>query len=59
VAFGIYTDAEDLIEKARHYLEHEDERAAVAAAGQARTLREPTSERRAVELAAILEERLR
>jgi spore maturation protein CgeB len=54
-----YTDADDLIEKARHYLEHEDERAAIAGAGQARTLREHTYERRAVELAAILEERLR
>ena len=32
-----YTGADDLIEKARHYLEHEDERAAIARAGQART----------------------
>ncbi len=37
-----YVDAEDLVEKARYYLEHDDERRAIAAAGQSRTLREHT-----------------
>ena len=50
-----YTGADDLIEKARHYLEHEDERAAIARAGQARTLREHTYERRARELVRLVE----
>jgi hypothetical protein len=49
-----YTGGDDLIEKARHYLEHEDERAAIAAAGQARTRREHTYEQRVRELVALL-----
>jgi hypothetical protein len=50
-----YTGADELVEKARHYLEHEDERAAIAAAGQARTLREHSYEQRTRELARLLE----
>jgi spore maturation protein CgeB len=50
-----YTDADDLVEKARLYLAREDERAAVAAAGQVRTLREHGYGPRMRELAAILE----
>jgi spore maturation protein CgeB len=50
-----YTDAADLVEKARWYLEHELERAAVAAAGQARTLSEHTYEQRMRELVSVLE----
>jgi hypothetical protein len=53
-----YQDEDDLVSKLRHYLEREEERAAVAAAGQARTLREHTYARRMAELAAMLEERL-
>jgi glycosyltransferase involved in cell wall biosynthesis len=49
-----YEDADDLIEKARHFLGHEDERAAIAAAGQARTLSDHTYEVRMRELAEIL-----
>ena len=52
-----YTDADELVEKARHYLEHDDERAAIAAAGQARTLREHTYEQRTRELVVLLEAR--
>jgi hypothetical protein len=50
-----YAGVDDLVEKARHYLAHEDERRAIAAAGQARTLREHTYELRMRELAEILE----
>jgi hypothetical protein len=49
-----YGDVDELVEKARHYLAHEDERSAVAAAGQARTLRDHTYEIRMRELADIL-----
>jgi spore maturation protein CgeB len=41
-----FTDIDDAVDKARHYLAHEDERARVAAAGHARTLAEHTYERR-------------
>jgi spore maturation protein CgeB len=34
-----YASADELVERAFHYLEHEDERRAIAAAGQRRTLR--------------------
>jgi spore maturation protein CgeB len=50
-----YTGVDDLVEKARHYLAHEDERRAIAAAGQARTLREHTYELRMRELRDLLE----
>jgi hypothetical protein len=50
-----YRDAEDCVRQARHYLEHEDERAAIAAAGQARVLKDHTFERRATELMPLLE----
>jgi spore maturation protein CgeB len=49
-----YADVDDLVEKARHYLAHEDERRTIAAAGQARTLRDHTYEVRMRELAEIL-----
>jgi spore maturation protein CgeB len=54
----VYTDADDLIEKARFHLEHEDERRKIAAAGQARTLGEHTYRDRIAELASMLEARL-
>jgi hypothetical protein len=53
-----YANADELVERARHYLEHEDQRREVAAAGQARTLAEHSYERRMEELAAILGSRL-
>jgi len=51
-----YSDADDLVEKIRYYLEHEEERAAIARAGQERTLRDHTYAVRMRELAAILEQ---
>jgi spore maturation protein CgeB len=53
-----YSSASDLADKVRWYLEHDDERAAIAAAGQARTLREHTYAQRMRELAGVLEHRL-
>jgi hypothetical protein len=50
-----YASADELVEKARHYLDNEDELRAVAAAGHARTLREHTYETRMRELVPILE----
>jgi len=54
-----YECEDGLVEQLRHYLEHDDERQRIAAAGQARTLREHTYARRIAELAAMLEARLR
>jgi len=53
-----YTCAEDCIEKVRYLLEHEDERAAIAKAGQERTLREHTYYQRMQELVDIVERHL-
>jgi len=39
---AVFRSLRDLVEKARHYLAHEEERASIAAAGHARTLREHT-----------------
>jgi spore maturation protein CgeB len=49
-----YEDGEELIEKVRYYLDHDDDRSAIADAGQARTLREHTYAQRMEELASIL-----
>ena len=54
-----YRDEDELVEAAQHFLAREDERAAVAAAGQRRTLREHTYEVRMRELADILDAYLR
>jgi spore maturation protein CgeB len=54
-----YDDADDLVEKIHHFLEHEDERRRIAAAGQRRTLGEHTYGRRISQLAEMLESRLR
>jgi spore maturation protein CgeB len=54
-----YDGANDLMDKLEHYLEHDDERRAIAAAGQARTLRDHTYAKLMVRLADILEARLR
>ncbi|MFL5915678.1 MAG: glycosyltransferase [Gaiellaceae bacterium] len=54
-----YADADELVEAAEHYLSHEDERAAIAAAGQRRTLRDHTYAVRMAELTKILDAYLR
>jgi spore maturation protein CgeB len=54
-----YGSDDDVVEKIRHLLEHEDERREIAVAGQARTLRDHTYGERIKELAEILEARLR
>jgi spore maturation protein CgeB len=53
-----YSDADDLVEKASHYLADADARTRIAAAGQVRTMRDHTYSRRIAELAAMLESRL-
>ena len=53
-----YDGPEDLMEKLRHYLEHDDERREIAAAGQARTLRDHTYAKVMARLSGILETRL-
>ena len=53
-----YDDADDLIAKIRHFLEHEDERRRIAAAGQRRTLSQHTYRERMTQLAQMLEARL-
>ena len=52
-----YASADELVERARHFLAHEPERQAIASAGQARTLREHGYDRRMIELANLLEAR--
>jgi spore maturation protein CgeB len=51
----IFKDKNDLMEKCRYYLEHEDERAAIAKAGHERTLREHTYVHRFKEIFKALE----
>jgi len=53
-----YKNSEDLINKIKYYLTHESEREKIAKAGQARTLREHTYEKRINELLNILEKYL-
>lgn len=53
-----YGDEDDLRTKLRHYLADDDARQRVAAAGQARTLRDHTYSRRMEQLVALLEQRL-
>lgn len=49
-----YRSAEECVEKVRYILEHENERRAIAAAGQLRTLREHTFENRAARIDEII-----
>lgn len=51
---AIYRDEDELVETIDYYLEHEDERAKIARAGQERTLREHTYTERMRDLVAIL-----
>lgn len=53
-----YDDASDLAEKIDYFLAHDEERAAIAKAGQARTLRDHSYARRVEELVEILERNL-
>jgi spore maturation protein CgeB len=53
-----YSDEADLRAKLAHYLAADDDRRRVAAAGQARTLRDHTYSRRMEQLAELLEKRL-
>jgi hypothetical protein len=53
-----YRSEEECAELIRYYLDHEDEREAVARAGQQRTLREHTYYHRMQELVGIVQERL-
>lgn len=54
-----YRDEDELVEAIEHYLAHEDERAAIAAAGQRRTLEQHDFAPRMRELAEILDSHLR
>jgi spore maturation protein CgeB len=54
VEVATYRGADDLVAKIRYYLANESERAAIAAAGQARTQRDHTYAARMHELAEIL-----
>jgi len=53
-----YRTSAECAELSRYYLEHEDERKAIAAAGQRRIMAEHTYQKRMEELAAILEQTL-
>lgn len=55
----LYDSPEDGVEKARWLLEHPEERDEIAAAGQARTLRDHTTAVRASQLAELLSHALR
>ncbi len=54
-----YHSPDEAVEKARWLLDHDDERRAIAAAGQRRTLRDHTTERRVEVLHGIIHEFLR
>ena len=53
-----YRNPHECVEKIRYLLEHEDERASVAKAGQARTLRDHTYRSRMAELVTLVEKLL-
>jgi spore maturation protein CgeB len=53
-----YRTPRECVEKIRYLLEHEEERAQIARAGQARTLREHTYRSRMAELVALVEKLL-
>jgi aryl carrier-like protein len=56
---AVYRTPEECVELAQYYVEHEGERAAIAKAGQKRTLRDHTYKLRMQELSALLERQLR
>jgi spore maturation protein CgeB len=53
-----YDSVDDLVDKIRYFLAHEEERRRIAAEGQRRTLTEHTYGRRIRQLAGMLESRL-
>lgn len=53
-----YESGEDLSKKISYYLDHDEERAAIARAGQARTLKEHTYQERMKEVIVIIEKYL-
>lgn len=53
-----YRTTEECVEMVKYYLEHEEERKAIASAGQERTLREHTYYQRTKELAEILQKHM-
>lgn len=53
-----YRDGDELLEKIRHYLQHPDEREAIARRGQERCLADHSMERRAAELDSIVRRQL-
>jgi hypothetical protein len=54
----VYRTPQECVEKIRHLLEHEEERARIAKAGQARTLRDHTYRSRMAELVSLVEKLL-
>ena len=52
----VFHDADEMIEMVRYYLEHEDERRTIAAAGQKKTLGSYTYQHRFVEMFRMIEE---
>jgi spore maturation protein CgeB len=54
----VYRDEDDLVEKITYFLEHDDEREAIARAGHERTLSEHTYAHRMKELAGLLQREL-
>jgi len=50
----VYKNPDDLVEKIRYYLEHEDEREAIARAGYKRVLRDHTCEKRFKQIFSII-----
>jgi len=56
---AVYRTPEECVALAQYFLEHETERAAIARAGQQRTLRDHTYRLRMQELSALLERQLR
>ena len=51
----IFMDVDDLIEKIRYYLRHDDERSAIAEAGYRRATRDHTLERRFRDIATAIQ----
>jgi spore maturation protein CgeB len=51
---AFYTTADEACEKAKHYLEHEDERQAMAARAQAKTRREHSLRKRLTDILEIV-----
>jgi len=51
----VYRDENELVEKLRYFIDHEKERKQIAKAGQDRTLRDHTLEKRALQMMEIIE----